>query len=403
MTATTNGAVTPGLPEGTALLAASWGRFHVFATRLEALTNIDSGSRDVEGLRLMADHVADYAAECGMTVTRVPTRDAEGEPLGEALVARKRGSGGRRVLLAAHLDTVFPAGTAAERPFSVDEHGHARGPGVCDDIGGLLAGITAIEVLDEAGFDDYGEIVLLATPDEEIGSIGSREIIARLGREADVVLALECARATGELVSGRKGVADVRVRLRGRAAHSGIEPGAGASAALGAARVAVEMDRLNDRWPDVTVNVGVLQAGERPNIVASEGELRAEVRAMDTAHFDAAIAALHEISARHCGPGVEATVTVEAPVPPWAPTAATEELLAAAVRVGEEVGVDVRHTLTGGCGDVNLLGAFCPAALDGLGPVGGRDHGPEEYLDLGSVPPRVALLAGLIARVGRDR
>jgi glutamate carboxypeptidase len=400
VTAAPEGTAAAAVPGGPALLAAAQGRFHSFVARLETLVNIDSGSRDATGVNAVADLVSGYAAECGMAVHRVPVEEPDGGPLGDALVARKRGAGGRRILLAAHLDTVFPRGTAAERPFSVDENCHARGPGVCDDIAGLLTGLAAVEVLDQVRFDGYGELVLLATPDEEIGSLGSRGLITGLGSEADVVLGLECARATGELVSGRKGVADIDVRLRGRAAHAGIEPGAGASAALAAARLALEIDRLNGRWEDVTVNVGVLRAGERANIVAADAVLRAEVRAMHIAHFDSAITALRRLTGGDVGTGVAATMTVEAPVPPWSATTGTEDLLAAAHEVGAQVGVDVRHVTTGGCGDVNLLAAYCSTALDGLGPVGGNDHSPQEYLELASVPPRVALLAGLISRAG---
>jgi glutamate carboxypeptidase len=370
------------------LLAAASGRTGAYAKRLEELVSIDSGSGDRDGLRAMADRVAGFLDEAGMAVSLVPA----GGP--DAVVGRLRGTGHGRVLLVGHLDTVFPSGTAAARPFTVDASGRARGPGVCDDAGGLLAGVAAVEVLRDLGCSAFGEIVLLATPDEEIGSPGSRELLAEFGEWADVALGLECARADGALVSGRKGVADVAVRVIGRAAHAGTEPGAGVSAALAVARLALAVDRINGRWSDVTVNAGVLRAGERPNVVAAEGLLVAEVRAARTAHFDGALAAIRDLVAAET---VDATVTVEAPVPPWTATGGTHRLLARARRVGAGLGVDVRHTVTGGCGDANLLALHCDAVLDGLGPVGGNDHSSDEYLDLASVPSRVALLAGLIA------
>jgi len=177
------------------LLSAAKARADAFADRLGELVGIDSGSRDLDGLAAMAERVAELLAGAGMTVARVPV--ADGAPLGDAVVGRLRGRGGRRVLLAGHLDTVFPRGTAAARPFSVDAAGIARGPGVCDDAGGVLAGVAAVEVLRELALDGFGEIVLVATPDEEIGSPGSRDLLAALGAEADVVLGLECARADG--------------------------------------------------------------------------------------------------------------------------------------------------------------------------------------------------------------
>ncbi len=368
-------------------------RTDAYVDRLGALVGIDSGSRDLDGLAAMAAQVAGLLHGAGMTVTQVPV--ADGEPLGDAVVGRLRGRGRRRVLLAGHLDTVFAPGTAAARPLRVDAAGVARGPGVCDDVGGVLAGIAAVEVLRELGYAGFGEVVFVATPDEEIGSPGSRPLLAQLGTEADAVLGLECARADGALVSGRKGVADVVVRLRGRAAHAGIEPGAGASAALAAARLALAFDELNA--DDVTVNTGVLRAGDRPNVVPASGELRAELRALDAVRFEAALARMRELAA---DAGVAADLAVEAPVPPWRATAGTDRLLALAREAGAEVGVDVRSVVTGGCGDANLLALHCDAVLDGLGPVGGHDHGEAEYLDLTTVPARVALLAGLLTRIG---
>ncbi len=369
-------------------MAAARARTHAYVTRLEELVSIDSGSGDRDGLRAMADRVGAILDEAGMMVSRVPA----GGP--DALVGRLRGTGRGRVLLVGHLDTVFPPGTAAARPFGVDASGVARGPGVCDDVGGLLAGVAAVEVLRDLERCTFGEVVLLATPDEEIGSPGSRDLLAEFGEWADVALGLECARANGALVSGRKGVADVAVRVVGRAAHAGIEPGAGISAALAVARLTLAVDDINGRWSDVTVNAGVLRAGERPNIVAAEGTLVAEVRAERTSHFDGALAAIRDLAAAET---VDTTVTVEAPVPPWSATGGTRRLLDRARRVGADIGLDVQHTVTGGCGDANLLALHCDTVLDGLGPVGGNDHSADEYLDLTSVPSRVALLAGLIA------
>ena len=376
-----------------ALLAAAKARTDAFVDRLRVLVGIDRGSRDLDGLAAAATALTGFLGEAGMAVTRAPV--AAGEPLGEAVVGRLRGSGRRTVLLAGHLDTVFGRGAAAARPFTVDAAGIARGPGVCDDAGGLLAGVAAVEVLRELGSHRFGEVVLVATPDEEIGSPGSRALLAELGAAADVVLGLECARADGALVAGRKGVADVAVALRGRAAHAGIEPGAGASAALAAARLALAFDELNAG--DVTVNTGVLRAGERANVVAASGELRAELRAREPARFAAALARMRALAADSAVP---AELAVEAPVPPWRATAGTHRLLALAREVGAEVGVDVRAVETGGCGDANLLAQHCATVLDGLGPVGGSDHGEAEYLDLTTVPARVALLAGLVHRAG---
>ncbi|GHJ43700.1 peptidase M20 [Catellatospora sp. TT07R-123] len=378
-------------PAPDALLAAAGRRYPAFLARLAELVAVDSGSRHLGGLREVAELVGGYCREAGLTVARVPVADG-GEPLGEAVVARLAGSGTHRVLLAAHLDTVFPPGTAADRPLTVDgAAGRAFGPGVCDDKGGLLAGLAAVETLTALDATGFGEVVLVATPDEEIGSIGSRPLLAELAAQADTILCLECARDNGDLVSARKGVADVEIDLHGRAAHAGIEPERGANAALAAARLTVALQALPG------VNVGIVQAGTRANVVADRARLVVDVRATDPAAYDAALADITRLTARPLVEGVTARLRVVAPTPPWPGGPGTVALLDIAARVGATLGIAVSHAATGGCADANLLAASGKPVLDGLGPVGGGDHGPDEWLDLGSVVPRVALLAGLIS------
>lgn len=373
-----------------------------FLDDLAELVNIDSGSYSPDGVNRVADRVQHRLGGLGFTVERIPLPPgAEGQRSGDALVARKTGTltsaqGGRRILLAAHMDTVFHDGAALERPFTV-RGGRAHGPGVCDDKGGLVAGLTALDVLASAGVDTYRELVFLATPDEEIGSPASRPVTERVARDCDFGLALEGARENGDLVMGRKGVADFRITVTGTAAHAGIEPERGANAALAAAHLVVALQNLNGRWDGVTVNVGVIRAGTRANIVCPEAELRIEVRASTAAGIDAARAAIKTAASRPDVPGTNARVEQLDFCAPMEPTPAVHELLTTAHGLGEKLGIDVRATATGGVGDANLIAGTGTPCLDGLGPVGGADHTPEEWLDLTTVHERVALLASLIA------
>ncbi|WP_254909914.1 M20 family metallopeptidase [Micromonospora sp. NBS 11-29] len=356
----------------------------------------------MDGLREVADLVQGWCLAAGLAVERAPVADPAGRPLGDVLIARRRGGGTRRILLAGHLDTVFPPGTAAARPFRVRD-GRAYGPGVSDDKGGVLAGLAAVEVLAALDRHRYGDLVLVCTPDEETGSVGSRPLLRTLGAEADVALCLECARDNGDLVSARKGVADLAVTLRGRAAHAGIEPERGVNALLAAARLTVALDQLNGRWPGVTLNVGALEAGGRPNVVADRARMLVDLRAWRTGEYESALAEVRRLVAEPFVPGVHAELTVHAPTPPWEPGPAGRRLAELAAKVGAGLGVPVSHTATGGCADANLLAEAGATVLDGLGPVGGADHSPGEWLDLDSVVPRVALLAGLIDAVARHR
>ncbi|MFD0319152.1 M20/M25/M40 family metallo-hydrolase [Streptomyces flavalbus] len=389
-------------------LALARDRLPRFLDDLAELVGVDSGSHSPDGVNRVAALLATRLDALGFDVERVPLPDgADGQRFGDALLARKAGSltaarGGRRVLLLGHMDTVFEDGTAEKRPFTV-RGGRAHGPGVSDDKGGLLTGLLALDLLRRAGVDAYREVVLLATPDEEIGSPASRPLTERVARQSDVALALECARENGDLVCARKGVADFRITVTGTAAHAGIEPERGANAALAAAHLVVALQALNGRWDGVTVNVGVIRAGTRANIVCPEAELRVEVRSATASGIDAARAALEAAASRPVVAGTRARVEQLDFCPPLEPSPGVRRLLATARALGAELGVPVRATATGGVGDANFVAGVGTPVLDGLGPVGGADHTPQEWLDVTTVRHRAALLAALVAQLGDDR
>lgn len=378
-----------------------------YLTDLAALVAIDSGSYSPAGVNRVADWTQDRLLRLGFAVERTSPAPAHAHPVGDVLIARKPGrlpvaEGGRRVLLVAHMDTVFDDGTATERPFALDGV-LARGPGVSDDKGGLLAGLTALEILQEAGSEQYAELVFLATPDEEIGSPASRPVTEAAARGAHFALALECARENGDVVVARKGVADFRVTVTGRAAHAGIEPERGANAALAAAHLVVALQALNGHWDDVTVNVGVVRAGTRTNIVCPEAELHVEVRSATAAGIAAARTAIQAAAARPAVPGTTATVEQLDICPPMEDTPVSRRMLDRARKIAAGLGILLDGAATGGVGDANFISGIGVPTLDGLGPVGGADHTPEEWLDTATVPVRVALLASLIADLGDSR
>ncbi|MFI2457960.1 M20 family metallopeptidase [Streptomyces sp. NPDC019539] len=396
-------------PHPADLLGPARSRLQHYLYDLAELVAIDSGSYSPDGVNAVADWVQARLTSRGFAVERIRPPAAAGAPsdalrTGDVLVARKAGrlaeaDGGRRILLVAHMDTVFEDGTAAERPFTLDGT-HAHGPGVSDDKGGLLAGLTAIELLQEQGTAEYAELVFLATPDEEIGSPVSRRITEEVARDMHYALGLECARENGDLVVARKGVADFRLTVTGRAAHAGIEPERGANAALAAAHLVVALQALNGRWDGVTVNVGVVRAGHRPNIVCPEAELRLEVRAATAADVRTVRWAIEDAAARPAVPGTTVTVEQLDDCPPMEATAATHRMVAVAQQTAAALGFTLGATATGGVGDVNLIAGTGVPVLDGLGPIGGADHSPQEWLDTATVPERIALLASLITALG---
>lgn len=371
-------------------------RFDAYVAELAELVAIDSGSHDTLGVTRVGDRIEVGLRRLGAVVERPACGTGA-----TAVVGRLHGQGTARILLCGHLDTVFATGTAQERPFAVRDS-IATGPGVCDDKGGLLAGLTAMAALQACGFDDFATLTLFATPDEEIGSPSSRALLEDLARTHDVGLCLEGAREDGRLVIARKGVVDVVLEVTGRAAHAGVEPERGINAAVASSRLAVALGGLNGRWPDVTVNVGVVTSGERPNVVPARGRVVADVRAATTASFDAVVAEVHRLGEEATLDGARVSVALEAASPPWEPDRASTEVADAALAVAGRLGLEIGLARTGGSADANLLAAAGLPVLDGLGPVGGNDHSPLEWLDLATVVPRVVLLAGLVAELAGE-
>ncbi|MCU1600941.1 MAG: hypothetical protein JWO22_1650 [Frankiales bacterium] len=376
----------------TQLREAVAARRPLFLADLERLVNLDCGSPDKAGVDAAGRIAAERLEADGWTVERLAH-----DTWGDTLVARTDGGAPGHVVLMAHLDTVFDKGEAAARPFSGDGT-TAHGPGVTDCKAGVLTGVNAVAALRASG-TPFPRVTFLLTPDEEVGSPSSREHIERLALGADAAFCLECARANGDIVKARKGVVDLVVEIEGRAAHAGIEPEKGINAALDAALTTIALQELNGRWPGVTVNVGVIRAGSRPNVVCPSARLEVDVRAVELATFHDAVAEVERVAAEVRVPGAVKTVHRTAAHPPMEPTAAGDALVAKALDLAAQLGIETAACGTGGAADANTTSAMGVPTIDGLGPVGGDDHAPSEWLDLTSITPRVTLLAALIASV----
>lgn len=401
MTATTVLPSTPSAAELEALRAAIGADLPAYLADLERLVNIDCGSYTPSGVDEVGRWVASFLADLGAAVESRP--DPAGR-LGATVVATFHGRpGAPRALLMGHLDTVFDPGTAAERPFRIDD-GIAHGPGVTDMKSGLLAGLYALKaIIGERGGLPFERLVFVANPDEEIGSPTSTPHIREVAADSDVALALECARANGDIVSARKGILDLRLVVHGRAAHAGVEPEKGRSAILEAARIVRELHDLNGRWAGVTVNVGVVTGGTRPNVVAERCFLEVDVRAAARAALETAEAEIRRIAAATEVP--DTSVEFE-PMAGWWPMEKLERsgrLVDHARAVARALGFEIADASTGGAGDANTTSGMGIPSLDGLGPIGGNDHAPAEYLEVDSIVPRTTLLAGLLLAIAADR
>jgi glutamate carboxypeptidase len=369
-----------------------------FLADLETLVNVDCGSYTKAGVDEVGRLVAAFLERLGAAVTR-----HEHATLGDTIVGEFQGRpGGRRALLIGHMDTVFDPGTAAARPFRVAD-GQAYGPGVTDMKGGLLTGLYALSALTRAvGELPFERLWFVANPDEEIGSPTSTPIIRELAGGVDAAFVFECARANGDIVSSRKGIVDARITIHGRAAHAGVEPEKGRSAILAAAHLVPALHALTGRWPGVTCNVGVIHAGTRPNVVAEEARLEVDLRAIRGKDLDAAVAAVRDLMTAPSVPDVTMDIETMASWRPMEKLERSGRLVDTAVALAARLGFPLRDAATGGASDANTTSGMGIPSLDGLGPIGGNDHAPAEYLVVDSIVPRTTLAAGLLLAVARD-
>ena len=372
---------------------------------LASLVNVDCGSYTKAGVDQVGRWTGRFLERLGATV-----EVRQNAVLGDTVIGTFHGrQGAPRMLLIGHLDTVFPEGTARARPFRI-EAGVAHGPGVTDMKSGLLAGLYALLALRGLGADDDDEatelpferLVFVANPDEEIGSPSSSPHIRELALEADVCLVLECARANGDIVSARKGTVDLRLTIHGRAAHAGVEPEKGRSAVLEAAHQTIALQALNGRWPGVTCNVGVVRGGIRPNVVAEEAVLEVDLRATSRDDLEAAEAAVRAVAAATTVPDTSLTVEEISRHWPMEKLERSGRLVEHAVALAGRLDFPLADCATGGASDANTTSGLGVPTLDGLGPIGGNDHSPAEYLEVDSIVPRTTLLAALLLAVARD-
>lgn len=364
---------------------------------LTTLAGMDSYSYDREDVNHVVDWLAARLERNKFSVERFVNADA-----GDDLLAVRHGRGKGRVLLLGHSDTVFPHGTAAQRPVTIDGD-IILGPGTCDMKAGLLAGIYAMEALDSIGFDDYEQVVFLIVSDEEIDERHAVPLIRRVSHMADACLTLEAARENGDIVTARKGVRAFTAEAFGRSAHSGVEPEKGRNAILAMARQIEALETLNDVAREITVNVGYIEGGRLRNVVPDYAKIIFEARAFTPALLEEIEAAVRDIFERAPVPDVRFKLTVETDsLPPMPRTPAVARLEQMAIEIAAGLGFAVKGAKTGGAADGSICASEGLPVLDGLGPIGGLDHSPDEYILKSSIVPRTALLAGLIVGIATE-
>jgi glutamate carboxypeptidase len=355
---------------------------------LGRLVQIESPSDDQAGLDRFADTLSELFGGFG------PIEEV-GQSGGRHLRLTVQGAAdGQRAVALCHYDTVWSTGTLAKIPFSVDSAGVARGPGCFDMKGGIVVLHFALQSLAARGIRPTRQLEVLFTCDEEIGSPTSRSLIEETARAAAVAYVLESPLPGGTLKTARKGTGDYLVRITGRAAHAGVEPQKGISATQELAQQILALHALNDYAVGTTINVGVVHAGTRPNVVAAEAEAHVDVRVQtlaEAARIDAAIRGLLP----HV-PGAVLDIDGGLNRPPMERSPAMATLFARAREIAAAMGVALREGSTGGGSDGNFTAALGIPTLDGLGPEGEGAHAAHEHVLTESFPRRAALVASLL-------
>lgn len=363
-----------------------------FLERLEQLVNIDSWSHDPAGVAVVADVITAWFEELGWQVLRHDV----GAETGPLLEITNRGSVRFDAVFLGHMDTVFPTGTAAERPFRV-EGGRAYGPGVSDMKAGLVTMYFIARAL-SADPENAPAVCMLCNPDEEIGSRRSMEKMCEITARSPRLYVLESPEG-GIHCHARKGNRTFEVVFRGQSAHAGdILECPSASAILEAARWTEFFCGLVDREKEITANVGVIEGGIAANVVPDYAKVRAEIRTVTTEDMDAVAAKIMDRAAHPVTPGVTVEVTAVGGRPPLDPGSGTMAEIRRAETVAAALGQTFSVRRCGGVGDANNLSAAIPGliCLDDMGPAGGGFHSPREYLELDSVEPCVAFLTAFL-------
>jgi glutamate carboxypeptidase len=364
---------------------------------LEQIVDIDSGTGDVAGGTQVQAVIAGRLKALGAQVSTAP---AEAPGLPDNLLAVFHGTGKGKLLIIAHIDTVFAPGTAAHRPFKMDQQ-RAFGPGVGDEKAGVVNALTALTILHDIGFKNYATITLLLDDSEERGSPGSRQLIASLVKAHQVEFNMEPGDPPDALTVWRKGSASIRVLVNGRAAHAGMAPQDGRNAAV---ELVHQLAGLEGAFPHsgagTTVNLTILKSGERNNIIPDLAEATLNVRYRKPEDLDAVLARVESGARTTLVEDTRVTVTHDPAYPPLTENAQIDALAARAQAIYAELGKSIALSGNGGASESALAMAEGTPALDGLGFVGGDFHTDHEWIDLGSVVPRLYLFTRLLMETG---
>ncbi len=369
----------------------------IYLKELEYIVNQDSGSYNIEGIKKVAEFFYQKFKDLGCFVEICNFNNNTGPGLKVESMKKDYYD----VLFVGHMDTVFPKGTAAKRPFRI-ENNLAYGPGVCDMKSGLLMMYYIIKSLKAAEMLNKLSVCVLMNSDEEIGSVSSTQWITEHAKRSRYAFIFEPGRGDGSFVIKRKGTAKYEVYFKGIAAHSGTDPQNGRSAITEMAHWIITLDKLNNYNKGTTINTGIVSGGTAVNVVADNAYMKIDVRYWDKKEAEKIYEKMMHMSQYPAIEGVEASVKIISSREPMIPTENTLKLVKLLKDIGKQEGIGINFTPVGGVSDGNEIAALDVPTIDACGPIGAHSHRETEYMDISSVEPRLNLLCKLILNIAED-
>lgn len=361
---------------------------------LADLVNIQSGSRNISGVNQVCRRIRQEMEAMGCVCQTIDQTD-----YGSHLVARYPGgtTPEKPILISGHMDTVFPADT----DFTTYREDDTRclGPGTADMKGGLVVGIFAMKALIHAKGSDTPAMVFIFNSDEEIGSPSSRQLILDLARRSCMGFVLEAGGLSGEIVTARKGNLSVRIDVTGESGHAAFAGKDKASAILDLAHKTIAIEALHRPDQGICANVGTVEGGIGPNTIAQHARAAVDFRFSTDADRTRLLADLDRIMDRTLVPRTRSCLTLVSQRPAMPETDAGRALFHQIEKIGKALNIPVTWERRQGVSDANIIARAGIPVIDGLGPMGARDHSPDEYIIKQSLLDRTLLVAHILARV----
>lgn len=364
---------------------------------LEDIVNIESYTKDSEGVNKVNKCLREWLDKLGFT-----TKIIENDQYGNHLIANIDGTAKNgKILLMGHMDTAHPTGTLEKFPLTKTEKTW-HGPGLSDMKSGNVSMILAAKALYETHKNEISKIEILLTPDEEEGSPISRNIIPEYARDSKAVFNLESGRPDGTVVNKRKGSAHLSLEILGKASHSGAFYEDGISANDELARKMIEIKQLESKEKDLTINFGVIKGGQSNNIVSPFSSATLHLAFWETEDFDEVFEDIKNIVDTPYIEGTRAKLSGKIGILPMSETENVKKLLKIYLQTAEELGVHIESKPTKGASDAGFAAEEGVPVICGVGPVGGKWHTSDEYMEINTFSERTNVLAHSILKAFKE-